>query len=321
MPDYDQVNGYQNTNMISTTHRFGLATLDIDGHPAAALYAGKVYWPLKELGFGDAGIISLLHEWDSIWPQLQRTATACISGSVASNVAISPEQALVLAPLRHPSKIVGIAFNYRSALIEAGMPPVVWDPLPLFVRPVTNTLVGSREGVHMPVGEGLDWEVEIGVIMSRRMRNVSAEEGMRGVGAYVVCVDLTVRDLVMVDTPFKTDMFRAKCQDALSPIGPVITPAAFVADPYSLQLRLSVNGAVKQQESSADMLVRIGELISEASRYLTWEPGDLLLTGTPAGVGRFKGPYLKPGDRVRAEVEGLEPCEFEVLPRLRSPVA
>jgi len=319
MSDSDQSNGNPDTNMSSTLHRFGLATLDWEGHPAAALYAAGMYWPLQRLGFADSSIVSLFRDWEAVFPQLQRQAAACLSGTVPGQIAVPRDKATVLAPLRYPNKIIGIAFNYRSALIEAGMPAVAWDPLPLFARPSSNALVGPGEAVHMSVGDGLDWEVELGAIIGKRMRNVSAQEGMLGVAGYAVCVDLTVRDLLMVNTPFKTDIFRTKCQDGLSPIGPVITPAAFVPDPHNLGLRLSVNGVVKQDSSSSDMLVRIGDLISEVSRYVTWEPGDLLLTGTPAGIGRFNGPYLRPGDTVRAEIEGLEACEFEVFPRLKEP--
>jgi 2-keto-4-pentenoate hydratase/2-oxohepta-3-ene-1,7-dioic acid hydratase in catechol pathway len=321
LPDPDQVNGIPDTNMSATQQHFGLATLDWQGRPAAALYTAGMYWPLQRLGLPDASVVSLFSDWDAVFPQLQRQAVACASGVVPAHIGVSRDDAVVLTPLHYPNKIVGIAFNYRSALIEAGMPPVAWDPLPLFSRPSSNSLVGPTEAVHMSVGDGLDWEVELGVIMGRRMRNVSAEEGMRAIAGYAVCVDLTVRDLLMVNTPFKTDIFRTKCQDGLSPIGPTVTPAAFVPDPHNLRMRLSVNGVAKQDSNSSDMLVRIGDLISEVSRYMTWEPGDLLLTGTPAGIGRFNGPYLKAGDTVRAQIEGLEACEFEVLERLSDPPA
>lgn len=285
---------------------FSISTIEHQGRPTAALCLAGGYLPLR-----DTSVIELLQDWDRACPELQRRAAA----GVAECDMIPRADATVLTPLRHPGKIIGIAFNYRSALLEAGMPPVAWKPLPLFVRPATNTLVGPRDVVHMPVGEALDWEVELGAVIGARMRNVSAAEGARGIAAYAVCVDLTVRDLLAVDTPFKMDFFRSKCQDGLSPIGGWITPAVFVPDPYDLRLRLSVNGVVKQDESSSDMLVPIGDLVSEVSRYVTLEPGDLLLTGTPAGVGRFKGPYLRPGDRVCAQIEGLGACEFKVLPR------
>jgi len=164
-----------------------------------------------------------------------------------------------------------VAFNYRSQLREMGLPIEPLEQAAFFVRPAANALVGPGEPVYMPQGDGLDWEIEIGVVMGRRMRHVSAQEGLRGVAAYAVTVDMTVRDLVAVSAAFKTDLFRGKCQDGLSPIGPILTPSVFVQEPQRLRLRLSVNGEMKQDETSSDMLRPIGELISEASRYITWE--------------------------------------------------
>lgn len=304
----------------SAPPRFGLATLQVAGAARAALWVGERYWPLEHAADFGAGaeLAALFDTWPENFARLSVYAAACASGEVPTELGISRSGATVISPLRYPKKIVGVAFNYGGQFRELGLPPVPWNPLPFFVRPASNTLIGPDEPMYMPRGEGLDWEIEIGAVLGRRMRNVSAAEGLRGVAAYTVAVDMTVRDLVNVDNPFKSDLFRSKCQDGLSPIGPVLTPAEFVADPHDLRLQLSINGTVMQDDRSSDMLVRIGDLISEASRYLTWEPGDLLLTGTPAGTSGRSGKFLRPGDRVRAEIETLGSFEFDILPRLTS---
>lgn len=298
---------------------FGLATLLSAGKAKAALLIADRYWLLEKAGlFGAAhvDVMTLLDSWPESFEKLSAYAIACAADEVPRTAAIEQNQATLLSPLRYPRKVLGVAFNYGGQFRELGLPPVPWSPLPFFVRPASNTLLGPHEPMHMPRGEGLDWEVEIGAVMGQRMRNVSAAEGLRGVAGYTVAVDMTVRDLVAVDHPFKSDLFRSKCQDGLSPIGPVLTPAEFIADPHDLRLQLSINGVTKQDARSTDMLVSIGELISDASRYITWEPGDLLLTGTPAGTSGKSGVFLKPGDRVRAEIESLGAFEFEVMPRL-----
>jgi 2-keto-4-pentenoate hydratase/2-oxohepta-3-ene-1,7-dioic acid hydratase in catechol pathway len=296
---------------------FSLATLQLADGPKAALLLDDLYWPIElSRDFTGVDVMALLADWRENFDRLCTFAKACAGGRVPREAAITPAGAVLLAPLRFPRKIVGVAFNYGGQLREMGLPAVPWSPLPLFVRPASNTLLGPSEPLHMPRGEGLDWEVEIGAVIGRPMRNVSAAEGLRGVAGYVVAVDMTVRDLIAVENPFKSDLFRSKCQDGLSPIGPLFTPAQFVADPHDLRLQLSINGVTKQDARSSDMLVSIGELVSDASRYITWEAGDLLLTGTPAGTSGKSGVFLRPGDRVNAQIESLGELQFEVRPRL-----
>jgi 2-keto-4-pentenoate hydratase/2-oxohepta-3-ene-1,7-dioic acid hydratase in catechol pathway len=282
---------------------FRLATIEIDGQACAALHVSDAYWPLAR----NVSVMDLLEEWDNSFAQLALQARDCAEGALSRDVAIPASRARLLSPLRFPRKIIGVAFNYGGQFRELGLPPKPWQPRGFFTRPATTTLIGPSEAMHMPLGNGLDWELEIGAVMGRRMRNVSAEEGLRGVAGYVVTIDFTVRDLLPVSTPFATDLFRAKCQDGLSPIGAWLTPAAFVPNPHDLRLQLAINGETKQDARSSDMLVRIGDLISEASRYLTWEPGDLLLTGTPAGVGHGMRPptYLHAGEVLRTTIEGI----------------
>jgi len=298
---------------------YALATLELAGQPCAAIFTAGAYWPLLRTGYrgsSDLTVMTLLESWDRSFEQLSLHARACGAGAIARELSVSAAHAQALSPLRHPRKIVGVAFNYGSQLREMGLPVKPFRPAAFFVRPASNTLVGPGEPVRMPQGDGLDWEIEIGAVIGRRMHHVSADDGLRGVAGYTVAVDMTVRDLAGVSEVFKTDLFRGKCQDGLSPIGPLLTPAAFVPDPHDLRLRLSVNGQMKQDESSSDMLISIGELISEASRYITWEPGDLLLTGTPAGTSGKSGQFLRPGDRVHAQIETLGDFEFPIEPRL-----
>jgi 2-keto-4-pentenoate hydratase/2-oxohepta-3-ene-1,7-dioic acid hydratase in catechol pathway len=303
---------------IPQTH-FGLATLALEGMPTAALWVDGHYrrlTPQSGLAPG-TGVMDLLTTWSDSLPKLWQLAESYRARGGVDEGAIPESKARRLAPLRYPGKILGVALNYGGQLKELGLPPKPFRPLPFFVRPASNTLIGPDEPLYMPEGVGLDWEIEIGAVIGRRMRHVSRNQARAGIAAYAVAVDLTVRDLIAVDNPFKTDLFRSKCQDCLSPIGPLITPAEFIPDPQDLRLTLSINGVTRQDARSSDMLVPIDELISEASRYVTWEPGDLLLTGTPAGTSGNSGVFLKPGDRVHAQIERLGAFEFEVLSRAR----
>ena len=198
-----------------------------------------------------------------------------------------------------PSKILGVAKNYRAHAKEmAGDVP----KQPLFFFKPPSALVGPGEAVCLPrISERVDHEVELGVVMGRRCRRVSRDRAMDFVFGYTVVCDVSARDLQKSEKLWT----RAKGFDTFCPTGPVIAKGV---DPSDLALRLWVNGDLRQDGRTCDMVFDVPALIAAASAFLTLEPGDLIATGTPHGVGP-----LKPGDRVKMSIEAVGSFEFPVV--------
>jgi len=149
-------------------------------------------------------------------------------------------------------------------------------------------------------------------VIGARMREVDRAAAMAGIAGYSVSIDLSARDLIRLDNPMQIDLVRGKAQDTMAPVGPYVVPAPFVRDPHALRLHLTVNGKTMQDGSTANMLYRIDEQISEISNFITLEPGDVLMTGSPSGSGGMHGQFLRPGDRIRAEIEEVGCLEVEI---------
>jgi 2-keto-4-pentenoate hydratase/2-oxohepta-3-ene-1,7-dioic acid hydratase in catechol pathway len=184
-----------------------------------------------------------------------------------------------------------------------------------FLKPPTTSLVGCGKTVRYPVQSGkLDWEIELAVVVGTKLRRASEEEALQGIAGYAVGLDLSARDWQMNPRhPWKFDLFTGKAFDDSCPLGPKLVPARFV-DPRNLRLRLLVNGVVKQDASTKDMIWSVAEQVSLLSEHVTLEPGDVLLTGTPAGVGLATDTFLRVGDRIEAEIDGLGKLEVEIIP-------
>ncbi len=169
-----------------------------------------------------------------------------------------------------------------------------------FMKPPRNAVVGEGATVHMPIGtKAFDWEIELALVIGRTARNVSVETAMSHVAAYSVAIDFSARDHNRApETFYKLDWVAGKANDTCCPMGPRLVPAAAIANPQDIGLKLWVNGELKQNGRSTDMIFTIAEQIATASRIMTLDPGDVLLTGTPAGVGTPKQTFLKVGDKV-----------------------
>lgn len=167
---------------------------------------------------------------------------------------------------------------------------------------------GPYDDIVLPaLGEQHDWELELALVIGRSGKNIAAEDAMEHVAGYTISNDLTTRDrLYRPDLKaIGTDWFTAKNADTFLPTGPFLVPAAFVGDPGDLRITLRHNGVVRQDESTKDMIFDIPRLIAYISTTTTLRPGDLLLTGSPAGNGAHWGVFLKPGDVVESEITGL----------------
>ncbi|MEM3087176.1 MAG: fumarylacetoacetate hydrolase family protein [Halobacteria archaeon] len=231
-------------------------------------------------------------------------AAASLAGARASLAAARPSLRLpevaLRAPVR-PSKIVCVGLNYADHAAETGAKipkePVLFAKLP-------NAVAGPRDDIRCPgFVERLDYEAELGVVIGARCRDIEPSRAMEQVLGYVAVNDLSARDLQARDGQWT----RAKSLDTFCPVGPWLVTADEIPDPHRLAVRARVNGEVRQDSSTASMVVKLPELIAYISRGMTLEPGDLISTGTPAGVGMGRRPpvFLKEGDVVEVEVGGV----------------
>ena len=222
-----------------------------------------------------------------------------------------------LAPLLYPGKVLCAGANYFDHLAEMGMPDAkkAEQRLFFFMKPPRNAVVGEGATVHMPIGTAaFDWEVELALVIGKTARNVPVETALEHVAGYTVAIDFSARDHNRApETFYKLDWVAGKANDTCCPMGPRIVPARAHADWQDVALKLSVNGVCKQDGRTGDMIFSIAEQISIASRIMTLDPGDVLLTGTPAGVGAPQGTFLSVGDLVDAEVDGIGVLSVRIL--------
>jgi 2-keto-4-pentenoate hydratase/2-oxohepta-3-ene-1,7-dioic acid hydratase in catechol pathway len=220
--------------------------------------------------------------------------------------------ARLVAPLTYPSKVVCAGANYTDHMAEMGLPTPEGEPRPyFFLKPPTTTVIGPDEPIPMPPGEDvrLDFEAELAVVIAHRVRDIDASDALAHVAGYTVANDVSARGRFRradpLGPPFAFDWIGHKGQDGFCPLGPGIVPVWEVAEPGRLAVRTWVDGELRQDSSTACMLVPIAAQIAAVSQQLTLEPGDVLLTGTPAGVGAGNGRFLDVGAEIRIEIEGL----------------
>ena len=205
-----------------------------------------------------------------------------------------------MLPFERPGKIVAVGLNYRDHAEEQG---VELPKAPLLFAKWPTSLIGPGDTIVLPrIATQVDVEAELGVVIGSRVKGVSVEHALEAVRGYACANDVSARDLQYGDRQWT----RGKSLDTFCPVGELV-PAAEVADPQALTIRGLVNGQVRQESTTGEMVFSVAELIAYVSQAVTLEPGDLLLTGTPAGVGVFRDPpvFLQDGDEVSVEIEGL----------------
>jgi len=226
----------------------------------------------------------------------------------------------LLAPLQWPRKVICAGVNYRKHMREMGgeIPETGWRPF-FFLKAPTTSVIGPRDPIVISSAARAryDWEAELAVVIGIKGKNISAERAGFHAAAYCVSNDVTARGYhkreVAPADAFSYDWFAAKSMEGSLPLGPGLTPAFLVPEPQDLRLRLWVNGELQQDESTADMVCSVAELIAAASEVVTLEPGDVIATGTPSGVGAGRGRYLRGGDVVRVTIDGLGTLENPVI--------
>lgn len=221
----------------------------------------------------------------------------------------------LLPPVPNPRKIFALAGNYSEHIREGGgtAPEKAHTVPQVFVKPVTG-LIGHLAPVRMPgpICERVDYEGELGVVIGRTCKDVPAEQALAYVAGYTNFNDVSGRALD-VGTPGRErtprtgffDWLNGKWFDTFGPCGPYLATADEVPDPHALRLETRVNREMRQHASTGDMIFSVAETVAWISRFVTLEPGDLIATGTPSGVGSASGRFLRPGDEVEVEIERL----------------
>jgi 2-keto-4-pentenoate hydratase/2-oxohepta-3-ene-1,7-dioic acid hydratase in catechol pathway len=233
-------------------------------------------------------------------PDWQRRAWAALPRGIVRH---DPSNVKLLAPVPDPRKIVCIGLNYRDHAAESGV-PVPTEPI-LFSKYPT-TLIGHDAQIVLPsVSHEVDYEAELVVVIGRKGRHLAREHALAYVGGYAVGHDVSARDW-QLNKPGKQWM-AGKTFDTFAPVGPELVTPDEVPDPQNLGIRLRLNGQTMQDSSTSQLVFGVAELIAYLSQVFTLEPGDLIFTGTPPGVGMARKPpvWLKPGDRVEVEIDRL----------------
>jgi 2-keto-4-pentenoate hydratase/2-oxohepta-3-ene-1,7-dioic acid hydratase in catechol pathway len=310
---------------------FGLASASFDGGaPVPALIVGDRVIRLD----GGAGLPDLLDDWDKVLPMLAAAAKG-ESAPLASVKLAAPyvPRQVFCTGANYRKHVIGLIMGdpsmrgpddeaatdeERRAKAEAMMDERAKNALPYCFLKLPSCVVGPEDAVVLPRNvEKPDWEQEMGVVICRRSRHVTAAEAMDHVAGYAVVNDVTAREHIFRRDAgaIGADWLSGKCFPTFLPFGPMIVPKQFVPNPYDLNIRLSVNGKVYQDETTADMMIDIARQIEYLSDRVELLPGDLICTGSPYGNGSAFGVYLQPGDVMEGTITGLgtlrNPCVAE----------
>jgi 2-keto-4-pentenoate hydratase/2-oxohepta-3-ene-1,7-dioic acid hydratase in catechol pathway len=304
---------------MATEYRL-LTYRDGTGAPAAGVLVGDRVHAAATLidggGIDARSVLGLLQGWERARPLLAAAAQRVRPGDGKPLKDVT-----VLAPILYPAAVFCAGANYwdhAREMWEAQKRASGREPPPLvkaknpwfFVKTGPHSIIGPDAPIHLPpLAKNVDWEAEAGVVIGRPARNVPVARAFDYVAGYVIVHDVSARDLGpqpdRAGTFFAQDWVSHKCFDDSCPMGPWITPHEFVPDPNDMAIRLWVNGVQKQNSNTKELIHGIAEQIAFLSSRLTLRPGDVIATGTPAGVGAGRGEFLKPGDEVRIEIGNL----------------
>jgi 2-keto-4-pentenoate hydratase/2-oxohepta-3-ene-1,7-dioic acid hydratase in catechol pathway len=221
---------------------------------------------------------------------------------------------LLLAPVPVPPKVVAVGQNYMDHVREQGAEPPKW---PIFFTKFPTAVIGPGATIRWDpaLTQQVDYEVELAVVIGQAARRVSEQDALEYVAGYTVCNDVSARDLQFGDGQW----VRGKSLDTFCPLGPWLVTRDEIPDPQALAVRTTLNGQIMQESSTAEMIFGVRELIAFASQAFTLLPGDVIVTGTPPGVGVFRDPpvFLNDGDTITVEVEGIgalsNPCAHDLV--------
>jgi len=241
-----------------------------------------------------------------------KTALAIAEKVVAEapvEAAFDPDRLTLKAPILCPGKIIAIGQNYLLHAVEIGGAA---SKYPIIFAKFGNTVISPHDSIVIPrLTQKVDYEGELAVVIGRRCKAVSLSEALACVGGYTAINDVSARDYQTMTSQWTI----GKSFDTFAPMGPVLVTADQVPDPQDLDLRVEINGEEMQSGNTRDMIFPVAQLIATLSAVMTLEPGDVIATGTPAGVGAARKPprWLRPGDVVRVEIERIGVLENPVI--------
>jgi 2-keto-4-pentenoate hydratase/2-oxohepta-3-ene-1,7-dioic acid hydratase in catechol pathway len=258
-------------------------------------------------------ILGVLADWPAAEGRLRRAADSV----AATGVALA--QVKLLAPIPKPGAIYCAGANYADHALEMAKlhnRPVEPDPHTQGLKPwhfikVSHAVAAPGDTIDITAAsKTMDWEVELAAVIGRPAKNVSIERALDYVAGYTIANDLSARDMgnrekITAGSPFKADWVSHKSFDGSCPMGPWIVPAADIGDPHNLGMKLWVNDVIKQDSNSGQMIFNTNEQIAQLSSRITLHPGDVIMTGTPAGVGAARKEFLKAGDTVKLWIEKI----------------
>jgi 2-keto-4-pentenoate hydratase/2-oxohepta-3-ene-1,7-dioic acid hydratase in catechol pathway len=285
-----------------------------DGQRAGLVIADHIHDAATLTGHAaDSTVLAILHDWPAAQDRLDKAASAPPAGQPLAATKLLP-------PILWPSAIYCAGANYADHAAEmaraTGREPEP-DPHTLglkpwhFIKAGRSTLAAHDETVQITgLSKTMDWEIELAAVIGRAAKNVLLAQALDYVAGYTIANDLSARDMgrrphVPDGAPFKFDWVAHKNFDGSCPLGPWIVPARDIPDPQKLGLKLWVNGVIKQDSNSGQMIFTLAEQIAHLSSRITLQPGDVILTGTPAGVGAARPEFLKAGDVVTLWIENI----------------
>ena len=263
-----------------------------------------------------ATMLDVLNDWEAAQGLLDKAAAKAKQGKIKG---IPLGQAKLLAPVLYPSAIFCAGANYVDHMREMAAIQKIDpepDPRSMGLKPwhfikTPRTVVETQSTIPLPAySKMVDWEAELAVVIGRPAKNVPADKALDYVAGYTVANDLSARDFatrpqIPPTSPFKYDWVSQKNFDGACPIGPWIVPAGEIPNPQNLGIKLWVNDVLKQDSHTSKMIFSVADQVAYLSTRITLHPGDLILTGTPSGVGLARQEFLKSGDVVRVWIEGI----------------
>jgi len=283
-----------------------LVRFDAGAGARAGVVVGDTAVDLAPLGFLD--LLSVVREGVGALSRITDYAASAASTPLSS--------VRLLAPIERPGKYLAIGMNYRKHVEEGAKLGIAEPKKQLWFNKQTTSIAGPFDGIVKPeVSDQLDYEVELGVVIGAAAKHVRARDASRHIFGYFVANDVSVRDWQF----HSQTMTMGKSFDTHGPIGPWIVTADEIADPQDLPIRCFVNGEIRQSSNTGMMLHAIDQQIEYLSTAFTLEPGDLIATGTPEGVGIAMDPpvFLNVGDVVRCEIDGVGAIENRVVAEAR----
>jgi len=266
-----------------------------------------------------ATMLDVLRDWDAALALVRDAAKNATEAAAGKSGGLPLESTKLLAPVASPGGIFCAGANFTDHMMEMAKVQNLTpepDPHSLGLKPwhfvkTVHCLAPPDSTVKLPAySKKVDWEAELTAVIGKPARNVSIESALGHVAGYTVANDLSARDFtkrphVPENSPFKYDWLSQKCFEGACPLGPWIVPADTIPDPQKVAIKLWVNDVIKQDSHTSKMIFTLAEQIAHLSTRVTLQPGDLILTGTPAGVGLARNEFLKAGDVVKVWVEGV----------------